>query len=459
MRSCAQSLKPCRHRGSERQHGLDNPMTPTRRLLALAAGWTLAGILAAAWPAFGMPWILLGGLVAGVVLIDGVLVWIYPKLEITRRLPGRFAQGEAGEVRLVLRNGGGQAAVVDVFDGIPQGAEAPAMPWSGVVPAGRELKLFHQVRLLQRGEVVFGPVQVRRHSPCGLWLHASRHLADEPVRVYPNYEPVVRYALLAMQHRDSPLGIVRRARPGTSRDFHQLRDYRDGDPLAQIDWKATSRRQILISRDYQEQRNQAVVFLLDTGRRMRATDGDLSQFDHALNAILLVSHVALKQGDNVSVKSFGGTDRWLPPVKGAHAMPVLLNHLYDYQTSAAPSDFAGAVEQLMARQRRRSLVIVLTNLRGEDGKELVPALQVLQSKHLVLLASLRERTVEETLTRPVESFAGALKYLAMNRYVSERHEILAGLGARGILTLDTTAQDLAVALANRYLDIKAAGRL
>ena len=434
-------------------------MTPTNRLLALTLGWTLAGILAAAFPACVMPWLVLGGLAGMGVAVDGVLVCCYRRLEIERRLPGRFAQGEPGEVRLILKNTGPQPAMVEVFDGIPQGAEAPTLPWCGVVPPQRELRVFHPVRLLQRGELVFGPLYVRRLSPCGLWQRRSRHLGEETVRVYPNYEPVVRFALLAMQHRDSPLGIVRRSRAGTSRDFHQLREYRDGDPLAQIDWKATSRRQLLISRDFQEQRNQSLVFLLDTGRRMRAMDGDLPQFDHALNAILLVAHVALKQGDQVSVKSFGGTDRWLPPVKGAHAMPVLLNHLYDYQTTAAPSDFAGAVEQLMARQRRRSLVIVMTNLRGEDGKELVPALQVLQSKHLVMLASLRERTVEAAFTRPVDSFCGALKFLAADRYVSERREILAGLGARGILTLDTTSDNLAVALANRYLDIKAAGRL
>ncbi|MCX6876436.1 MAG: DUF58 domain-containing protein [Verrucomicrobia bacterium] len=434
-------------------------MSPTTRLLAVALGWTLAGSLAAAFPVCVLPWLVLGGVAVAVAVLDAVLAGCSRCLEIERRLPGRFAQGEVGEVLLILNNPGVKVARVEVFDGIPQGAEAPGLPWCGVVPARQELRVFHPVRLLQRGERVFGQVQVRRRSPWGWWQLSSRHLGDETVRVYPNYEPVVRFALLAMQHRDSPLGIVRRARAGTSRDFHQLRDYRDGDPLAQIDWKATSRRQLLISRDFQEQRDQAVVFLLDTGRRMRAMDGALPQFDHALNAILLVAHVALRQGDQVSVKSFGGTERWLPPVKGAHAMPVLLNHLYDYQTTAAPSDFAGAVEHLMARQRRRALVIVLTNLRGEDGKELVPALQVLQAKHLVLLTSLRERTVDEAYTRPVAAFADALKFLAANRYVSERLEILAGLGACGILTLDTTAQHLPVALANRYLDIKAAGRL
>jgi uncharacterized protein (DUF58 family) len=140
-------------------------------------------------------------------------------------------------------------------------------------------------------------------------------------------------------------------------------------------------------------------------------------------------------------------------------MPVLLNHLYDYETTAAPSDFSAAVEQLMARQRRRSLVILLTNLRGEDGRELIPALQVLKSRHLVLLASMRERSVEDARQQPIESFSSALKYLAADRYQLERREILATLSALGVLTLDATAGDFAVALANSYYDIKAAGRI
>jgi len=140
-------------------------------------------------------------------------------------------------------------------------------------------------------------------------------------------------------------------------------------------------------------------------------------------------------------------------------MPVILNHLYDYQTTSAPSDFAGAVEHLMARQRRRALVIVMTNLRGEDGKELVGALEVLKTRHLVMLASLKEKTVEDSVSNPVGVFSDALRFLAAERYRSERREILAALGMRGVLTLDSTAQEFAAALANRYLDVKAAGKI
>jgi len=434
-------------------------MTPTRKLLTVALVWLVPGVAAVFFPALLPLWKSFGISAAAIALLDAVWLRCLRPPSLSRCLPGRFAQGEPAEVMLKLHHVGRHAAKMEVFDGIPQGAIAETMPWTGVLPVKRETRVFHPVTINTRGEAHFGPVQVRRTSPIGLWTRLTKHLAEETVKVYPNYEPVVRFALLAMQNRDSPLGIVRRSRPGSSRDFHQLRDYRDGDPFSQIDWKASSRRQVLISRDYQEQRDQSVVFLLDTGRRMRAIDGALPQLDHVLNAVLLVAHVALRQGDQVAVKSFGGSDRWLPPIKGGHAMPVLLNHLYDYETTPEPSDFSQAVEKLMARQRRRSLVILLTNLRGEDGKELLPALQTLQSRHLVLLASMCENVVRDALRQPVESFPAALRHLAAERDAQERREILATLSALGIFTLDSTAEELPVALANRYSDIKAAGRI
>ncbi len=434
-------------------------MVPTQRIVTLCFVWLLLGAVPVMAPGMVMPWFGLGGFALLVALADWLFVRFTAGPTVKRRLPGRFACGEPGEIGIFLGNESAKPARVEFFDGIPQGSVTELLPWAGELPPSREIKVFYQLTIRERGEAVFGPLALRRLSPLGFWWRQTRYLGAETVKVYPNYEPVIRFALLAMQQRESPMGIVRRPRGGSSRDFHQLRDYRDGDALSQIDWKASSRRQVLISRDFQEQRDQSVVFLLDTGRRMRALDEGVPQFDHVLNAVLLVAHVALRQGDHVAVKSFGGTDRWLPPMKGSHAMPVLLNHLYDYRTTAAPSDFAGAVEQLMTRQRRRSLVILLTNLRGEDGKELLPAMQVLHTRHLVLLASMREDAVNHSFSRPVDSFSSALRFLAADRYVQERHEVLASLAASGILTLDSTAREFPIALANRYSDVKAAGRL
>ena len=434
-------------------------MSPTGRALWIVVAWALFGLAASIWRMLLPPWWISGAVFAGIAIFDAVALASMAKVEITRRLPGRFAVGEGADVRLEIRNAGRVPATVEVFDGIPAGAEAEAMPWQGTIAAGGKARVTHEVRIIERGIAAFGKVHVRRVSLLGLWRR--RYLSGEAqeVKVYPDYEPVLRFALLAMQQRQEQMGIVRRSLAGSSRDFHQLREYREGDPLSQIDWKATSRRAMLISREFQEQRNQNIIFLTDTGRRMRAMDGELPQFDHCLNAMLLVSYVALRQGDQVGVQAFGGTNRWLPPEKGSHSMAVLLNHLFDYRTTPEPSDFSAAAERLLARQKRRALVVVMTNLRGEDASEIVPALRLLRSKHLVMLASLRERSVENARRKPIEEFGDALRFAAAERYDAERAEVLATLQGFGILTLDVPAQEFPVALANRYLDIKAAGRL
>lgn len=433
-------------------------MSPTLKPLAAITAWGLLGLAASIWPGLMAAWWIAGALLAAILAVDAGLLLGSARLSIRRTLPPQFAQGEPGEVELAV-DPVARRLEVEIFDGIPDGAEAEAMPWRGVIPAGDRASIIHPVKIFDRGLAAFGPVSARVRSPLGWWRRTTKHGAPETVKVYPNYEPVVRFALLATQARQEQMGIQRRPVGGSSRDFHQLRDYREGDPLSQIDWKASSRHRALISREFREQRNQRVIFLADTGRRMRAIDGDLPQFDHCLNAMLLLSYVALRQGDWVGVQSFGGTDRWLPAVKGAHSMTRILNHLFDYRTTAAPSDFTAAAERFQTRERRRALVIVLTNLRGEDAAELTPALNTLALRHLVVLASLRERVIEDARTRPVEGFDDALRFAAAEQADRERREIMAGLRAAGILTLDVPANQFPVALANRYLDIKAAGRL
>jgi len=434
-------------------------VTPTARSLYLIFAWGLFGFAASVRSDWQLAWAMAGGVALLILLVDAVFLRLSSKFELTRQLPGRFAVGEGGEVRLDFVNHSGRTLDVEIYDGIPEGVESKIMPWKGRIPKGGKVRIDHEVRILERGPAMFRRIHVGVNSQFGFWRRRVLVGEREEVKVYPDYEPVVRFALLAMESRQDQMGIVRRSLAGSSRDFHQLREYREGDPLAQIDWKATSRRVELISREYQEQRNQTIIFLTDTGRRMRAMDGDLPQFDHCLNAMLLLSYVALRQGDQVGVQSFGGTNRWLPPVKGAHSMSTLLHHLYDYKTTPEPSDFSAAAERLLVRQRRRALVVLLTNLRGEDAAELVPALRIISGRHLVMLASLRERSIEDARHKPVEVFNDALRFAAAEQYDAERSEVMATLRGFGVMTLDVPAQEFPVALANRYLDIKTAGRL
>ncbi len=429
---------------------------PTKWLVWVLVFWLVLGLSASFWePA--RTWWLVGGLIlGGVCLVDLLMVFLVRVPSVQRRLPGRMAVGVDGEVRLRIGNLARRHLHVRVYDGVPKRSECEVLPWKGWVKAGQYVDVDYPVTLLERGEISFGQTHLLLASLLGLWERLTKQGEEGSVKVYPNYQPVLRFALMSMAHRQVHIGIVRKNRAGLSRDFHQLRDYQMGDSLSQIDWKASAKRLEVVSRDFQEQLDQSVILMLDCGRRMRAMDGEISQFDHCLNSLLLLSYVALRQGDQVGVLSFGGTERWLPPVKGASGMTTVLNHLYDYETSPYPSDFSEGAERLLKHQRRRSLVVVVTNLRGEDADELREPLRRLRRKHVVVLASLREEGIGLMLEKDLRSFDDALGYLAAEDYAAEREAVLAGLRSDGVVTLDETAEAFPVALANCYLDSRAA---
>jgi len=279
------------------------------------------------------------------------------------------------------------------------------------------------------------------------------------VKVYPNFAEVTKYTLFATDNRLSQIGIKKHRRRGEGLSFHQLRDYRAGDALRQIDWKATARLQRLISREYQDERDQQVVFLIDCGRRMLAKDDALSHFDHALNAVLLLSYVALRQGDAVGFFAFAGPQRFLPPRKGALTINTVLNNVYDLQPTTHASDYALAASELIKRLKKRSLVVLVTNLRDEDAEELRPAITLLRQRHLVVLASLQEAVLNQVAQQPVQGFDQALLLASTDIYLEQRRQAHQALKNFGVMMLDVEPAQLPVALVNRYLDIKLSGRL
>jgi uncharacterized protein (DUF58 family) len=407
-----------------------------------------------------MLWAAAGGLLLLTAVVDRLLILRQPRVTVERTLPSRMALGIEEEVIYALRNPGTSPAAVTVVDDLPEFMETADFPWAGRLPAKGFVEIGIRLRAVGRGEAHFGKPHVEHTSPLSLWTRRYPAGEGAMTRVYPNYEPVVRFALLSMLDSQGRMGIRQLHRPGMSREFRQLREYQDGDPLSRIDWKATSRRRHLVSREYEEQRNQTLILAVDCGRRLRAMDGTLTQFDHCLNSLLLLSFIALRQGDHVGVMSFGcDPPRWLAPVKGPHAMPAILNHLYDYQPGNAPGDFSEAAETLLTRWPRRAMVVLSTNLRSEDESQMMAPLLSLRKKHLVVLASLREREVSEQLRQPVETLREAVRYGSAQRYVEERAEVLERLRRSGVMTVDAPAADLPVALGNLYIGIKKRGLL
>jgi uncharacterized protein (DUF58 family) len=429
------------------------------RNLQLATGFWLASGIAAIWlPPALVVWQLGGALLTALALADAWLVrGIGQPLTVERRMPQIWPVGVEQTIRLRL-TGAVRHVRGSVYDHHPDAFAAVGLPLAFEIAPGGWTELAYRLNANDRGEHVFGPVALRLLSPFRLWLAQHEVGAPTSVRVFPNFARITQYALLATDNRLSQLGVLRQRRRGEGLDFDQLREYRRDDSTRRIDWKATARVRKPIVREYQDERDQQIVFLLDCGQRMRSRDDALSHFDHTLNSMLLLAYVALRQGDAVGFATFGHpAPRFFPPRKSAATVQMLLNATFDLQPTLQTPDYLAASQTLCGHLRKRSLVILLTNLRDEDDSTLQPALAQLRQRHLVLVASLRETGLDMLLHKPIADFDDALAYAAAVDYRQSRQTQLSRLHACGVSVLDTDAPQLPVALVNRYWEMKRSG--
>ncbi len=434
-------------------------MTPSRRLVSAVLGLTALAAAGAAVPALRWLWPPAAGLLGLLAALDLYQALGVRSPRVAREMPRGIPSGVRSKVQLRVENTAPRTLALRLHDHHPAHFRAEGLPLALRIPPRRQAAAGYRLTPQRRGDALFPGLDLIIDSPWGLWRRRVFVPLETRVKVFPNFHEIRRYALLATEHNLNRMGVRKRRRRGEGNDFHQLRDYRPGDSLRQIHWTATSRYQRLISKEYQDERDQQVVFLIDCGRRMRHLEGGRAHLDEVLNAMLLLAYVASRQGDAVGFLAFGGVRRWRPPQKGGDVVTRLLEQTYDLESTLEASDYLMAAKELIPLQRRRSLVVLLTNTRDDDREELERAMRLLAKRHLVVLADLRESLLDQTLEHPVRSFDDALRFHAVDAYRTERQRNHDLMQHHGAITLDLLASQLPVALVNQYLNVKASGRL
>jgi uncharacterized protein (DUF58 family) len=349
---------------------------------------------------------------------------------------------------------------IEVHDLHPGHWRVFGLPRTAVLHAAKETQLRYQIWPSERGAFSFTGCAIKLRSGFGFWSSQRIVPVQSSVRVYPNFGPLAKLALVGTEQASRVVGAHLKRRRGEGTEFQQLREYRVGDSMRQIDWKASQRARKLISRDYQDEKNQQIFLLLDTGRRMLAEDGGLTHFDHVLNASLLVSYMALRQGDAVGLMAHGGPARYMAPARGFGCIDQILNTVFNLVPEPVATDYLAAAAKLSTLQRRRSLVLLISNVRDEDIEDLSAAVRQLQKRHLVCVASLREGVIDHVLrTESVNTLTEALNVSSMARYAEGRARAHEMLRAQGVHVLDVNCHDLPSALVEHYLAVKRAGML
>ncbi|WP_166364291.1 DUF58 domain-containing protein [Pseudomonas akapageensis] len=443
-------------------------MKPSRLLILWIAALLALAIALGGLKALDMPlpassdaiaWGLLLAL-ALLALLDAVLLVRLPSPQLQRQLPGSLALGRTSEVRIDVHHPYKRPLRLSFFDHVPDGLGFEHLPQSIDLEPGQDCQLGYRLRPLRRGAFTFARSEISLPSPLGLWVARRYLVLADTTRVYPDFARLYNAQLLAVDNWLNQLGVRQQPRRGQGLEFHQLREFREGDSLRQIDWKATARQRVPIAREYQEERDQQIMFLIDCGRRMRSQDGELSHFDHALNACLLLSYIALRQGDAVGLATFASDQpRYLAPAKGQSQLKALLNAVHDLDSCPRAADFNAAASQVLMRQKRRALVILVTNLRDDDDDELLSAARRIGRQHRLLIASLREEVLDSLRQAPVQTAQEALAYCGAIDYLNARDALHERLEAQGIAVLDSRATELEGGLVSRYLGWKKAATL
>jgi len=444
---------------------------PGRNTLWLLAAGTVAALAALVLGARLSSVAQLSGL--GIVLllagiaIDFVIsrkAWHAANVRFVRRLPPAFAVGVQKPVLIAVEADGTVNWRCRIYDHADPSVLTEGLPVTLDVRGGKGVEIEYRVTPTRRGEILFEAADFQIRSRFGSCELLERLGETERRRVYPDFAQIARYAWLAGDRRLQEIGIKTFQQRGEGTDFKQLSEYRYGDSVRRIDWKATQRIGKPVIREFQDERDQTVLLMIDSGRRMRADDRNggigMAHFDQVLNAVMLLSYVALKQGDAVGAMTFGtppGDEKSFAPRKGAQALDALMGELYGIQPTPTHSDYVEAAQSMLRRYPKRALVIVITNFRDEDSSELAQALRLLRSRHLVLLASLREQVVDELIAQPLVSGDVALDVASAHLYEQSRRDAFIRLSARDALMVDAAPARLGIELVNRYHSVKRAG--
>jgi len=430
---------------------------PDRRLvlLALLPGLLSLGLLSMPgllWPLFGLDVV-----VVLVIVVDLVTLPRRNAFSVERRAVRVASLRKRHPVELTVSNHSRRSFPVAVRDGVPHTLNPEPSEFDVRMQSRSRTTWEYVLRPGRRGAFTIACVYLQVGSRLGLWKRLLDYPAETIVHVYPDMKQLRQYAILARTNRLSQLGVRRTRRIGQDHDFERLRDYTVDDNYKHIDWRATARRRKLTVKDFQATQSQRIVFLVDCGRMMTNEAAGLSLLDHALNAMLMASYVALTHADSVGLICFSDEiHAFVPPRSGMNQMNHLLRASFDLFPQLVESRYDEAFRCLSSRCRKRSLVVLVTNLIDEvNAHQIERHMTYLAGRHLPLGILLRDRRLFDAVQveRPDED--AFWQAAAAAEVLSWRHQVLSDLESKGALTLDVFPEKMTAPLVNRYLEIKA----
>ncbi|MCC6435840.1 MAG: DUF58 domain-containing protein [Acidimicrobiales bacterium] len=431
---------------------------PTRRAGLVAAG---LGVVAA----FGLgslpTLVVLQAVLAVLLVVDGLLAVSPKRLECTRILPPSVSLDQPVRLAWQIRNPTNRSVRCRLADELPPSWRCTDRRSAMKIPAPSTVTRPRRFRPARRGRFTSSEVVGRTTGPMGLTARQATRQVPGALRVIPAFPSRAEAELRMDRSRLIEIGLRTTKGRGGGTDFDQLREYQVDDEYRRIDWTATARRGSPVVRTYRAERNQQVLVLLDTGRTMAPVVQGAARLEHALDAVMALAVAAGRLGDRVSFLAHDVQPRAkVPPLDRPDRAPLLVDAMVDLQPRLVETDYLRAALQLDAQYRRRSLVVVLTDLaEAVTVEQLTPALRLLLRRHLVLVAAAADPTLHRWADEPADDLEAVYRKAAATRQLERRAEIAAELRRQGAVVLDEEPKRLALRVVDTYLAIKTDQRL
>lgn len=397
---------------------------------------------------------------AGLVIVGALdlLTLAGPRAFSARREAMRIASLRMNHrVTLVITNHSGRKRYVRIRDDVPEEFDPLPKEFRLRMEPRSRATMHYEFKSRRRGAFELEAVHLRVRSRLGLWKRQLELPCRTEINVYPDMKQLAEYAVLARTNRLSLMGVRRTRRIGQDNEFERLRDYTPDDNYKHIDWRTTARRNKLTVKDFQTSQSQRIIFLVDCGRMMTNEASGISLLDHALNAVLMLSFVALRQGDSVGLICFSDViHNYVPPRGGMNQMNQLLHASFDRFPQLVESRYDEAFLYLSSHCKKRSLVVLISNIIDEvNAHQLEVYLSSLVGRHLPLGVLLRDHRMFDAADQPDPTGRRLFEAAAAAEILSWRHQVLTDLEHNGVLSLDVFPEDMTAPLINRYLEIKA----
>ncbi|MDQ3359530.1 MAG: DUF58 domain-containing protein [Actinomycetota bacterium] len=431
-------------------------MTLTWRAVVLV----LLGLVPVAlWPSMTtVRWWLLGALL--LLALDLLLAPSPATLRIERSEDSQVRLGDRSESTMLVTNPGRRRVRGRLRDAWVPSAGATGERHTLDLPGGERRRLTTTLQPTRRGDRKADRVTVRSTGPLGLAARQRSVVVPGAVRALPPFNSRKHLpSRLAHLRQIDGRSAVRTRGQGT--EFDSLRDYVEGDDVRSIDWRATARRQHVVVRTWQPERDRRVILVLDTSRTSAARVDDEPRLDAAMDAALLLAALASRAGDRIDLVA--GDRKVRTRVRPNTDRTALLHELVTAMAPLEPvlveADWTLLAGTVTSLTRRRALVVLLTALEPAAIEEgLVPVLPALTAHHRVVVASVADPELAR-MRADLGDLEGVYDAAAAERTESLRHRTAQALERMGVTVLDADPERLPPALADHYLALKAQGLL